>query len=312
MENANDGIIVAQNRMLKYVNPKVVEFMGYSKEELMSKPFLEFIHTDDRQGFATYNLKKMKDSESSTVHSFKVIDKENNIKWIRSNSIPVTWEGKPAVLSFLSDITKQKKVEDELKLSLVKLQKTIAGNIRAMAIASEMRDPYTAGHQRRVSRLACAIASMMGFPKDQLEGLEVAATLHDIGKMYVPAEILSKPSKLTEIEMNFIKTHSQAGYDILKTEEFSWPVAQIVLQHHERINGTGYPKGIGGDEILLEAKILAVADVVEAMASHRPYRPALGIDKALEEITQNANTLYDPKVVAVCVGLFIKKGFKFD
>lgn len=181
-----------------------------------------------------------------------------------------------------------------------------------MASVVEIKDPYTAGHQKRVTRLASAIAEELGLPKEQIEGIRIAGLIHDIGKVSIPAEILSKPGRITDLEFSVIKTHSQAGYDILKTIEFPWPIAQIVLQHHERLNGSGYPQGLSGEEILLEARILGVADVVEAMASHRPYRPALGIDKALEEITQNRGILYDARVAEACLKLFADKGFTLE
>jgi putative nucleotidyltransferase with HDIG domain len=176
----------------------------------------------------------------------------------------------------------------------------------------ERRDPYTAGHQHRVANLAAAIANEIGLSEEQIDGVRMASVIHDLGKIHVPAEILSRPGRLTENEFSIIKTHPQTGYDILKTEEFPWPVAQIVLQHHERMDGSGYPSSLSGEEILLEARILAVADVVEAMASHRPYRPALGIDKALEEISKNKGVLYDAKVADACLRLFTEKGFKFE
>jgi len=176
----------------------------------------------------------------------------------------------------------------------------------------EMRDPYTAGHQRRVTVLACAIAEELGLSQDKVEGLRMAALIHDIGKIYIPAEILSKPGRLTETERRLIQTHPQVGYDVLKNVEFAWPVAQIVLEHHERMNGSGFPMGLSGDDILIEARILAVADVVEAMSSHRPYRPSHGINKAMEEVSQNKGELYDPKAVDVCIELFWKKNFQFD
>jgi putative nucleotidyltransferase with HDIG domain len=163
-----------------------------------------------------------------------------------------------------------------------------------------------------VTQLACAIAREMGLNNKMMEEIRVAGTLHDIGKMYVPSEILTKPGRLTEPEFNMIKTHSKAGYDILKMIEFPWPVAPVVLQHHERIDGSGYPSGLSAKDILLEARILAVADVVEAMSSHRPYRPARGIDKALEEISQNRGILYDPAVVDTCLKLFAEERFKFE
>ena len=177
------------------------------------------------------------------------------------------------------------------------LKVALDGIIHAIASTVEIRDPYTAGHQLGVARLAFAIAKEMGLSEDQAEGVRVAGTIHDLGKISVPAEILSKPCQLTEIEFGIIKTHPQTGYDILKSMKFPWPLAQIVLQHHEKMDGSGYPQGLSGEDILLEARILVVADVVEAMASHRPYRPALGIEKALEEISENKGVLYDPEVV---------------
>jgi PAS domain S-box-containing protein len=200
----------------------------------------------------------------------------------------------------------------ELQQSLAGLGKALEGTVSALASVAEVRDPYTAGHQQRVARLAVAIATEMGLPQEQIEGLHVAGTLHDVGKLYVPAEILSKPGKLTEVEFNLVKIHSQASYDILKNVEFPWPIAQIVLQHHERLDGSGYPQGLRGEDILLEARILAVSDVVEAMASHRPYRPALGIGQALDEISQKSGILYDSEVVDACFKLFYDKEFKLD
>jgi len=205
----------------------------------------------------------------------------------------------------------RKQAEKELKQSYEKLQKIMEGTINAIGNIVETRDPYTAGHQKKVSQLATFIAQEMKLPQDKIEGIRISSLVHDIGKISIPAEILSKPTKLNEIEYSLIKDHSQIGYDILKNIDFLWPVAQIVLQHHERLDGSGYPQSLKGNDILLEAKIMGVADVVEAMSSHRPYRPALGIGKALEEISQNRGILYDPKVVAVCLKLFKEKGFKF-
>ena len=206
----------------------------------------------------------------------------------------------------------RKRAEDESKQYSEKLQALMADITKAIAVATEMRDPYTSGHQQRVTQLACAIAKEMGLSGEVLAEIRVAGSLHDIGKMYVPGEILSKSGGLAGVEFDLIKTHPEAGYSILKTIEFPWPVAQIVLQHHERMDGSGYPAGLSGDDILLEARILGVADVVEAMASHRPYRPALGINKALEEISQKSGSLYDPEVVDACLKLFAEKKFKFQ
>ncbi len=193
-----------------------------------------------------------------------------------------------------------------------KLRKSLMGTMNIMSLTVETRDPYTSGHQKKVSNLARAIASEMGLGKDVVENIGMAANIHDLGKMSVPAEILSKPSRLTEAEMSLIRCHSQAGYDILKDAGLPYPMAEIVLQHHERLDGSGYPRGLRGGEILLEAQIVSVADAVEAIASHRPYRPALGLEAALEEIEWKKGVFYDARIVDACVRLFREKGFTLD
>jgi len=182
--------------------------------------------------------------------------------------------------------------------------------VQALSSVTEYRDPYTAGHQQRVSKLAADIARELGLLKDTVDGIRVAGTLHDIGKISIPAEILTKPTKLLEIEFGLVKTHSQVGYDILKDIDFPWPVAEAVLQHHERLDGSGYPRGLKGSAIIPQARVLAVADVVEAMASHRPYRPAHGIDSALAEIARGSSKLYDAEVAVACRTLFAEKGYE--
>ena len=201
---------------------------------------------------------------------------------------------------------------EELEEILKKLKRTVEGIVHAMALTVETRDPYTAGHQTAVAGLASAIGNHMGLSRDQIEGISTAGLIHDIGKISVPAEILNKPGKLTDLEFNIIKEHPKVGYEILKRIEFPWPIADIVFQHHERMNGSGYPLGLSGEEILLEARILAAADVVEAMAAHRPYRPGLGIDKALEELSSNRAILYDPNVVDACLAVFKTEDFKLQ
>ena len=206
---------------------------------------------------------------------------------------------------------KHMQVDIKLRKSYQKLQSTMQDIIRTIAKMVEIKDPYTAGHQYRVSQLATLIAKELKFTTESLEGIRVAALVHDIGKISIPAEILSKPSKLNQIEYSLIKDHCKIGYDILKNINFPWPVAKIILQHHERINGSGYPQGLTDDEILLEAKIMGVADVVEAMSSYRPYRPALGIDEALKEISQKKGIFYENEVVNICLKLFREKNFSF-
>ncbi|HXU93445.1 MAG TPA: HD domain-containing phosphohydrolase [Gallionella sp.] len=204
------------------------------------------------------------------------------------------------------------RLDRDLHATLDHLRRSMNSTVEAIAGMVELRDPYTAGHERRVAQLARAIGKEMGLPERRIEGLYVIGHLHDIGKIAVPAEILSKPTKLMDIELSMVKAHAQAGYDILKNLEFPWPVAQAVLQHHERLDGSGYPQGLNVQDIILEARILMVADVVEAMASHRPYRSAIGFREALAEITANRGKLYDEHVVDACVRLFNEKGFRFD
>jgi putative nucleotidyltransferase with HDIG domain len=202
-------------------------------------------------------------------------------------------------------------VQEELEQSFQNLKKVMDSTIQAIAMTVEKRDPYTSGHQMRVAALTRAIAETLELPEDQIEGAYMAASIHDIGKISLPAEILTKPIQLTEIEISLIQAHSQAGYDILKGIEFPWSIADIIIQHHERMDGSGYPGGLAGDSILMEARIIGVADVVETMSSHRPYRPSMGIEKALAEITQNSGTLYDAEVVTACLNIFNKKSFEF-
>lgn len=202
----------------------------------------------------------------------------------------------------------RKRMEEELRQTLDMLRKSLNATILVIARTAETKDPYTAGHQRRVANLARTIATEMRIPRDQIDGIRMAGVIHDLGKLTVPAEILSKPGTISAIEFNLVKTHPLVGYEILKDIDFPWPIAQIVLQHHERLDGSGYPSGLSGEHIIIEARILGVADVVEAMSSHRPYRPALGIDMALDEITRNRGILYDSLVVDACLECIARDG----
>jgi len=193
-----------------------------------------------------------------------------------------------------------------------KLRAAFESLIAVLAATVERRDPYTAGHQRRVAELAAAIAHTLELDAARIEGLHFAATIHDIGKIYVPAEILARPGKLSPTEFELIKSHAQVGFEIVKDVEFPWQVADMIHQHHERLDGSGYPQGLKGDQILLESRILAVADVVEAMSSHRPYRPGLGIDAALAQIKQEVGTKLDAQVVDACERVFREQGFSFS
>lgn len=212
------------------------------------------------------------------------------------------------VIQERENAAERNRMGQELQESFRRLKKGLEDTISVLARAIETRDPYTSGHQKRVSELSCLIGKEIHLPPEQLDGLRLAGLIHDIGKISIPSEILNKPGRLSEVEYNLIKTHSEIAYEILKDIDFPWPIADMVLQHHERLDGTGYPKGLKSDNILLEAKILAVADVVDAMAAHRPYRPSLGVDRALEEITRSRDRLYDSRIVEACLRVIDREG----
>ncbi len=438
IENTNEAIVVIQDEVLKFANPKTEELFGCAAEDLVSKRVTEVIHPDDRQAVMEQHFRRLKGDGVPSVHEFRIVDRAGDTKWVELNGVLLTWEDRPADLCFLRDITQRKlaeealhqseerfrnlventsdwvweadtsgtytyvgprvreilgyepeevvgktpfhfmaaeesarihgvfyscvtekrpfaflenvclhrdghavymeksavpffdatgrvcgfrgidrditarkRVEERLQESYRKLQDTLDGVIQAMALTVETRDRHTAGHQRRVTELAYAIAAEIGLSGERSRAVGIAGMLHDLGKITIPTEILSKPGHLTEMEFAIVKTHPKAGYDILKNIEFPWPVAEIVVQHHERMDGSGYPSGLVGDQSALEARILAVADVVEAMASHRPYRPALGIERALSEISGNKGRLYDSDVVDACLAVFNRGVFRF-
>ncbi|MBU0545095.1 MAG: PAS domain S-box protein [Proteobacteria bacterium] len=311
-ENANEAIFVVQDGKLVFLNPMTAEITGYSEEELMSRPFAEFIYQDDRDMVLGRHIKRMKGEELPHVYSFRIIHKEGNIIWGELNVVLINWKDKAATLNFLSDITERRQVEEQLQQTLESLRRSFDTTIQVMISAIEIRDPYTSGHQIRSANIARAIAKEMDFSQDIIEAIRMAGPIHDIGKLSVPAEILSKPGRLTDIEFSLIKQHTLKGYEMLKDVESPWPLAEIVYQHHERMDGSGYPRGLKGEEILMEARILSVADVVEAMASHRPYRAGLGIDAALNEIEKNRRIFYDNTVADACLRLFREKGFKLE
>ena len=294
------------------VNDIMCEYTGYAKEELLELGPLEILDENSRRTFAERMGKVLAGEKVPETVEYKIRKKDGRELWIILNSRLVYENGYPkGATAVVHDITERKRAEDELNATISKLRKITGATIQAMAQTVEVRDPYTAGHQRRVADLARAIATALGLEGNRIDGIRMAGAIHDIGKISVPAEILSKPGILSPLEFSFIKTHSQVGYEILKDIEFPWDIAQMVLQHHERMDGSGYPNGISGEEILLEARILAVADVVEAMASHRPYRPAVGLDKALEEISSGRGLVYDGAVVDACLRLFKEHIFSF-
>ena len=210
------------------------------------------------------------------------------------------------------EITKRTRTEKKLKKGVERLQESLEGTIKTIAAVAELRDPFAAGHQKRVTKLACAVAEEMGLSPARNTRLRLAGIVHDIGKVHIPTEILIKPHRLSDHEFNIIEAHPQIAHDLLHGIEFSRPIAKIVLQHHELFDGSGYPQGLSGDAIMLEARILAVADVVEAMTAQRPYRPAHAIEGALEEILHQKGVLYDPVVVDACLRVFYEREFSFE
>ena len=235
---------------------------------------------------------------------------DGSYRWISWNAYPLLEE--KLLFAVARDFTEKKQDSESLAAMLAELRNATNAIIDVIVMAVEIRDPYTSGHQKRVAELAAAIGREMGLTKEEIDGIRMAGVIHDLGKISVPAEILSMPRKLTNLEFSLVKTHSQIGYDILKDVQFAQPVAIMVLQHHERLDGSGYPNGAKGDDILMGSRVIAVADVVEAIASHRPYRPALGIRTAIDEIKKLSNVIYDGRVVDACVRLFTEKGFAFQ
>jgi len=292
-----------------YANERACRFYGYDEEELLRINLYE-LNAPEQVDTVKAKIIELIEKNQLTFESVHVC-KNKPLTPVEISSLIIESGGRRLIVSAICDISQRKRTEEELRQTSLRLQRAIEGAINAVALTTEIRDPYTAGHQHRVAKLACSIGRELGLSNEQIEGVRVAGTLHDIGKIYVPAEILSRPGRLRQNEINLVKDHAQVGYDLLSTIEFPWPVAQIVLQHHERMNGSGYPLGLSGDEILIEAKIMSVADVVEAMASHRPYRPALSIEEALLEISQQRGVLYSPEAVDACIKVFTQRGFKF-
>lgn len=302
LENArNIMLFIRPDGCIIEANQAAASFYGYRREELLSMTINELSRTRTNHiaGDGT---------SFETIHYCK----DGTAFPVEVSSHSTTLINGHALLYIIRDTTRCKQTNKALKESLENVRRTLEGVVNALAATVEKRDPYTAGHQRRVARLASLIAETMGLPDEKVEGVRVAALLHDIGKIFVPSDILNKPCRLTDIEMSLMREHVRIGYDIIKTIPFSSPIAQFILQHHERVNGSGYPLGLFGGEILLESKIIGVADVVEAMSSHRPYRPAHGMKKALMEITCNKGILYDLDVVEACLQTVNTEGFKLE
>ena len=300
-----------EDGMYVSINPGFTRITGYAEKDIIGKTSLErniWNNSEDRQRLVA-GLKK--DGKVDNLETgFRT--KRGEIRWGSMSASIIDLNGIPHILSVTRDITDRKRAEEELQRTLESLRKAFGVTIQVMVRPWRPEIPIRPVIRSRSADLARAIAMEMGLPQDRIDGIRMAGSIHDIGKLSIPAEILSKPTKLTELEFSLIKEHSRSGYEILKDVESPWPLAQIVYQHHERMNGSGYPRNLKGDDILMEARILAVADVVESMASHRPYRPSLGIEAALEEIEKNMGILYDPTVAMHVCEYFEKRVISFN
>ena len=304
------GMYVLRDNHYLYVNPSYANMLGRSAAALIGHNILEF-STMAADTPALINQEQDQAAEYSSLSCVVPFRHQNGqIREFALHSRRITWDdGLPASIVMAQDITEQKQAQDQIARQLEQLEATMYGTLQAVSIMVELRDPYTAGHERRVGLIASAIAKEMGWNEKRCLQMEEIGLVHDIGKISIPSEILTKPTRLTYLEMEMMKGHAQAGYEILKDVPFNIPIAEIIGQHHERMDGTGYPKGLKGDEIHPEARILTVADVIESMATHRPYRPALGIEVALAEILKGRGTIYDVEVCDAAVRLIREKGY---
>ncbi|MDI1302318.1 MAG: MASE3 domain-containing protein [bacterium] len=304
IEQSVSGIYVHHNAKFQYVNPRFCEIMGRSKAELINHDLMDFaLPTPENLKSINDGWEQLKAGAHNTAYSIQVCRKDGTVIELGINAAPIVWSDLPSTISMAADITERKRAEAQIASYVLQLEASMKGTLQAVSNMVELRDPYTAGHERRVGLIASAIGCKLGWNTERCAAIEMIGLVHDIGKIAIPAEILSKPSRLSEMEMALVRGHVQAGYDILREVPFPTPVAEIIYQHHERMDGSGYPRGLKGEEILIEARVLAIADVLESMSSHRPYRAALGIHAAIAELERGRGTQYDSLVVDAAMDL---------
>ena len=300
-----------QEGRIRFCNRKFAATFGYTPAEMAEQTLQTLIHPDDAEMVRKYHRDRISGLDAPSRYEVRGMRKDGTVLFLEVAAVPFRTDGLEGTKAYLWDVSGRRLLENRLNNTLKALRKTTGTMVQVIERMLEIRDPYTVNHQQRVADLARAIAMEMGFSADRIDGLRLAGLIHDIGKIAIPAEILTKPTRLSDVEIQLIRAHPRIGYDLIKSIDMPWPVAMTVLQHHERLDGSGYPLGISGNEILPEAKIVGVADVIEAMASHRPYRPALGIGRALEEISQKSGVLYDKDVVEACVKALQQSRFDF-
>ena len=311
IEQSAAGMYVRRKDRFVYVNPRYCEIVGYSSDELVDQQVYRFVPSNEETLKHIHEAwEKLDAGAPSVTYLAPFLRRDGRQLELELHAKRIDWDGEPAHIVLVDDITERKRQQEKINAYVSQLESMMRATLEAVANMVEMRDPYTAGHEKRVGELARDIGREMGWAEDRCRQMELVGLVHDIGKIAVPAEILTKPTKLTDIEMQLMRIHPQAGYDIIKHVPFPLPVADIIYQHHERMDGSGYPRGLKGDEILPESRVLAVADVIESMATHRPYRAARGIGEALAEIERHAGSLYDPAVCDAALRMFRDKGYQ--
>lgn len=306
------AIYVVEHGVITFANRRAAEILGFDERELPGRAMLDLVVEEDRPAMIEGLAELVSGGRRSSERTFRARRRDGKVVDLEGNALLASVNGRQVVLGIVQDVSERKRAQAEIARYVTRLERSVQSTLEAVSHMVELRDPYTSGHQKRVGELAAAIGTELGLPGHDVKGLRLIGYVHDIGKISAPAELLTKPTRLTETEFELIKTHSQAGHDVLAGVDFPWPVAEAILQHHERLDGSGYPRGLTGEQILLEARIVAVADVVEAMASFRPYRPAKGIEAPLAEIAQQRGVLYDARVVDACLRLFRERGYRFD
>ncbi|GAB2179135.1 HD domain-containing phosphohydrolase [Dongia sp. agr-C8] len=304
------GVFMLRGDRIDFVNKRGAEIFGYSPEEMTGRPVHDLIVPADVTRVENHIQRMLSGAVKSVRDEFAVRRKDGIEIVIGAHAAVSELQGDQVILGIMQDITEVARSRHTINEYAERLERTLVGTLDMIGHVIELRDPYTAGHESRVGELSAAIGAEMGLDEARQRGLRIAGAVHDVGKISVPTEILTRPGQLSATEYQLVMQHAQSGFDILKAVDFPWPVAEVARQHHERLDGSGYPNGLKGDAIILEARIVAVADVVESMAAHRPYRPGLGIERALAEIEDHAGTKYDAEAVAACLRLFRVQGYR--